>query len=196
MGGGHRKAVLIGLTSAFCGILAALSVVSSCNAASDRAAAADGAGFAANQKADGPESPVGGGVRGYWGCADLDDWYDPAGQKCYKDSGKYLKDTRPRSEAIPRPVYQNPQFIDKRRMEGHMPTYPGQAQESNMEATVVARLTFKPDGRIGETKFLRSTKIFEPSISEALASWRLAPFEVDGVPVSTYTLYKFVFRMD
>ena len=49
---------------------------------------------------------------------------------------------------------------------------------------------------MGEVKFLKSEKHFEKAVREALASWRFSPHMINNRPVGTYTVYKFVFKLE
>ena len=60
----------------------------------------------------------------------------------------------------------------------------------------VFRWGIEPDGKVGFTKLLKSHPVFERPVLEAIRSWRFAPHTINGRPVGTYTVYKFVFQID
>ena len=95
-----------------------------------------------------------------------------------------------------KPVFQRSGVIRKRRIAGSDPVYPGIARQARKEATLVVKITITPEGRVGEYRFLKTNETFEQAVIDALQSWRFSPHLVNGNPVSTYTLYKFVFKLD
>ena len=60
----------------------------------------------------------------------------------------------------------------------------------------MVKIFITPEGKVGDIKFLRSNKHFEKAIREAVAGWRFTPLMINGRPVGTYTVYKFVFKLE
>ncbi len=96
----------------------------------------------------------------------------------------------------PKPTYQPPEVIQKRRVAGHDPKYPPLARKAKLRATVMVKIFIEPDGKVGFTKVLKGHPVFEPAVLEAIHSWRFKPYSINGRPVGTYTVYKFVFQID
>ncbi len=96
----------------------------------------------------------------------------------------------------PAPKYQAPEVIKKRRVSGHEPIYPRIARAAGLESTIIVKIFITPDGRVGEMKFLKTDKHFEKAVRESLATWRFSPHMINNRPVGTYTVYKFVFKLE
>ncbi len=96
----------------------------------------------------------------------------------------------------PKPTYQAPDIIKKRRIAGSEPAYPRIARAAGLEATIIVKIFITPDGRVGEVKFLKTDKHFEKAVRQALASWKFSPHTINGRAVGTYTVYKFVFKLE
>ncbi|MBW2701122.1 MAG: energy transducer TonB [Deltaproteobacteria bacterium] len=95
-----------------------------------------------------------------------------------------------------KPTYQAPDIVKKRRVGGSEPNYPRIARAAGLEATIIVKIFITPDGKVGEMKFLKTDKHFEKSVRAALASWQFSPHTINGRPVGTYTVYKFVFKLE
>ncbi len=95
----------------------------------------------------------------------------------------------------PKPTYQAPDVILGRRIGGKDPEYPRIARQAKKEAIILVKINITPNGRVGKIKFLRTHSAFERTVLRALKSWRFSPHMINGRPVDTYTVYKFVFRM-
>ena len=96
----------------------------------------------------------------------------------------------------PTSTYQAPDVITKRRVRGSDPAYPRIARAAGLEAVIIVKIFITPEGRIGEIKFLKTDKHFEKSVRSSLAQWRFSPHMINGRPVGTYTVYKFVFKLN
>ncbi len=107
-------------------------------------------------------------------------------------------DTRPPPPAPPPPPpkYEPPEVMNKRRVSGRDPDYPRIARAAGLEATIVAKVFITPEGRVGEIIFLKSDPNFEQEIRDALSTWKFDPLMINGRPVGTYTVYKFVFKLE
>ena len=95
-----------------------------------------------------------------------------------------------------KPSYQAPEVIKKRRIAGRDPIYPPMAQKAKLRATLLIKIFIKPDGQVGYANFLKSHPVFEKAVREAIATWHFTPYQINGRPVGTYTVYKFVFQLD
>ena len=96
----------------------------------------------------------------------------------------------------PKPTFQAPAVVKKRLIAGADPSYPRIARAAGLEATIIVKIFISPEGKIGEIKFLKSNKHFEKSVRNALMSWKFSPHMINGSPVGTFTVYKFVFRLE
>lgn len=96
----------------------------------------------------------------------------------------------------PKPTYQPPEVIKNRRIAGRDPAYPRIARAAGLEATIIVKIFITPEGRVGDAKFLKSDKHFEPAVRAALKGWKFTPHMINNRPVGTYTVYKFVFKLE
>ena len=102
----------------------------------------------------------------------------------------------PKVAPAPKPTYQAPEVIKKRRIAGRDPSYPAMARKAKLRATVLVKIFIEPDGRVGFTKFLKSHPVFEKAVQEAISTWHFSPYRINDRPVGTYTVYKFVFQLN
>ena len=111
----------------------------------------------------------------------------------------------PSPQAQPKPVakptvsgpqYQPAELLSKRRTHGQEPAYPRAARLAQREGSVLVRLTISPEGKVQAYRFLRSAPLFDAAVSDVLGTWRFSPHLVDGEPVATFTVYRFLFKMD
>jgi len=102
-------------------------------------------------------------------------------------------DGRPNKER--KPIFQRFGELRKRRVSGSDPVYPRIARQAKIEATLVVRIEITPQGRVKKFRFLKTQDTFEKSVIDSIKSWRFSPYLVDGKPVATYTVYKFVFKL-
>jgi protein TonB len=86
--------------------------------------------------------------------------------------------------------------MKKRRIAGNEPAYPRIARAAGLEATIIVKIFITPEGTVGEVKFLKTDKHFEQAVRDALAQWRFSPHMINNRPVGTYTVYKFVFKLN
>jgi protein TonB len=96
----------------------------------------------------------------------------------------------------PKPTYQAPEVVKKRRVAGADPAYPRIARAAGLEAVILVKIFITPEGQVGEIKFLRTDKHFEQAVRDALKSWKFSPHMINHRPVGTYTVYKFVFKLE
>jgi protein TonB len=97
---------------------------------------------------------------------------------------------------LPPPKYQAPEVIKQRRIRGKDPAYPRIAKAAGLEATIMVKIFITPEGRVGEIKFLKSDKHFEQAIRNAIQGWKFNPHMINDRPVGTFTVYKFVFKLE
>ncbi len=103
----------------------------------------------------------------------------------------------PPPPAPPAPKYQKPDVVAKRIIGGSLkPVYPAIARAAGLEAVIIVKLFITPSGRVGDVKFLKTNKYFEQSVRDVLATWRFSPHTINNRAVGTYTVYKFVFKLD
>ena len=96
----------------------------------------------------------------------------------------------------PKPTYQPPEVIKNRRTVGTEPAYPRIAQAADLEAILIVKLFISPEGTIEDYQFLKTDKHFEQAVIDAIKGWRFSPHTINRRPVGTYTIYKFVFKLD
>jgi protein TonB len=96
----------------------------------------------------------------------------------------------------PKPIFQATEAASKRRISGSEPEYPYRARIQGWEATLIARVHISPSGTVERVEFVQTDPNFEDSVRKAVATWRFKPHVVDGKPVSTYTVMKFVFKLE
>lgn len=94
------------------------------------------------------------------------------------------------------PVLQAMEIIKKRRIVGTEPEYPRMARAAGLEAVLMVKIFINPEGEVSEVQFLKTDKHFELAVRESIARWKFSPHMINGRPVGTYTVYKFVFRLD
>ena len=94
------------------------------------------------------------------------------------------------------PIFQTSARMLARRLEGSEPEYPRIARQARIEATLVARIDVSPEGRVTAIRFLKTHEAFEKVVREAVERWRFSPFMLKGEAVPTYTVYKFVFKLE
>jgi serine/threonine-protein kinase len=95
-----------------------------------------------------------------------------------------------------KPTYQPPEVIAKRRIAGDDPIYPPVARAARIHAIVLVKIYIAPEGRVTNHKFLKSKEVFEGAVLKAIKTWRFRPHTINGRPVGTYTVYKFVFSLN
>jgi periplasmic protein TonB len=110
--------------------------------------------------------------------------------------GGIVGDAPPPAPPPPPPAYQPPEVAKKRRTSGREPEYPRIARAAGLEATILVKIFITPEGDVGEVQFLKSDPHFEEAIREALRTWKFSPHMINGRAVGTYTVYKFVFKLE
>lgn len=94
------------------------------------------------------------------------------------------------------PTFQSLEEVRKRRVAGADPEYPPAARAARLQAIVLVKVFISPTGEVESFNFLKTHEVFEPSVRAALKTWRFSPHTLGGRPVGTYTVYKFVFKLD
>jgi len=95
-----------------------------------------------------------------------------------------------------KPVFQSSARVKARRLSGREPEYPRIARQARLQATLVVKIFISPQGRVERMRFLKTHEAFERAVRKAVSTWRFSPYLVGGRPVATYTVYKFVFKLD
>ncbi len=75
------------------------------------------------------------------------------------------------------------------------PKYPEAARAAGMEGLVVVRVRIGTDGRVEETKMLKSIPIFDVAAMEAARQFEFKPGKVNGKPVKVWVAIPFNFRL-
>ena len=120
---------------------------------------------------------------------------DQAGQ-ANADSAASKTATEKMQETPPKPSYQAPEVVAKRRIAGSDPDYPPMARKAKLRATVLVKIHISPNGKVGFMKILKGNPLFNDAVTKAIKTWRFSPYTINGRPVGTYTVYKFVFQID
>jgi protein TonB len=79
------------------------------------------------------------------------------------------------------------------------PPYPAASVRFGEEGTVTIELRVGTDGRVRESRLLRSSgfpRLDAAALAEALRAWRLKPASVDGTPVEAWHAVRVSFRLD
>jgi protein TonB len=63
------------------------------------------------------------------------------------------------------------------------PTYPAMAQSARVQGVVIIEATIGPDGRVQETKVLRSIPLLDAAALDAVKQWTFTPTLLNGIPV-------------
>jgi periplasmic protein TonB len=95
----------------------------------------------------------------------------------------------------PKPVFRTTDDAKRERISGSDPAYPQRAQIQGWEGTLVVRIHISPSGSVERLDFIQTDKNFEETVRKAVLSWRFKPRMVDGKAVSTYTVWRFVFKL-
>ena len=96
----------------------------------------------------------------------------------------------------PVPVFMEERFVRERRISGEEPAYPANALRDEIEGVVLAKVVIGPDGRVTQVIIQQGHPVFERTVREAVMNWRFKPQTVDGRLVTTYTTFRFIFRLE
>jgi TonB family protein len=94
-----------------------------------------------------------------------------------------------------RPLYQMAKDMLKRRIKGEEPAYPRSALKRRKQGEIMVKLTINPDGSIKEHSFIKDDREFHSAVLKKIEDWRFKPHYVKGRPITTYSVFKFVFRL-
>lgn len=75
------------------------------------------------------------------------------------------------------------------------PVYPRIAQSARIQGTVVIEATIGPDGKVRETRVLRSIPLLDQAALEAVQQWEYAPTRLNGVAVPVIVTVKVNFTL-
>jgi protein TonB len=78
------------------------------------------------------------------------------------------------------------------------PVYPYRAQRLNLDGEVNVKFLVDTNGWVSRITILKSTppKLFDRSVTDALATWRFSPGKLRGKPVNTWMTTTIAFRID
>lgn len=78
------------------------------------------------------------------------------------------------------------------------PVYPFRARRLNLDGKVDVRFLVDKTGCVSRVSIIHAApaKLFDPSVLEAISSWRFKPGKVRGKPVNTWVATTIVFRID
>jgi len=71
---------------------------------------------------------------------------------------------------------------------------PDLARQAGAEGTVVIQALVGTDGRVSETRILKSIPVLNGAAEEAVRRWRFKPAEAGGTPVATWVSVPMTFR--
>jgi periplasmic protein TonB len=69
------------------------------------------------------------------------------------------------------------------RIKNVNPVYPSIAQSARVQGVVIIEATIGPDGRVQDTKVLRSIPLLDQAAIDAVKQWTYTPTLLNGVPV-------------
>lgn len=95
----------------------------------------------------------------------------------------------------PKPVFRTTDDAKRERISGSDPVYPQRAQIQGWEGTLVVRIHIAPSGAVERLEFVKTDENFEETVRKAILSWRFKPRYIDGKAVSSYTVWRFVFKL-
>jgi len=72
--------------------------------------------------------------------------------------------------------------------------YPDIARQAGVEGTVVVQALVGTDGRVRDTRILRSIPMLNGAAQDAVRQWRFKPASAGGAPVATWISVPMVFR--
>lgn len=77
------------------------------------------------------------------------------------------------------------------------PKYPDDARKKGMEGTVFVKLLVSERGDVKQTEVVQSdAEIFNQASIDAAMKWRFTPGKKNGVPVATWVVLPFKFKLD
>jgi protein TonB len=94
----------------------------------------------------------------------------------------------------PTPIFQDMDFVRKKRVQGSDPKYPPQAQAAGITGVVIAKITIGADGRVQGIDFIQTHSAFERAVRTAVEGWVFQPHVVEGRAIPIYCIYKFIFK--
>ncbi|HVH28152.1 MAG TPA: energy transducer TonB, partial [Vicinamibacterales bacterium] len=83
----------------------------------------------------------------------------------------------------PPPVRVGGQIKAPVRVKNVNPVYPPIAQSARVQGVVIIEATIGPDGRVTDTKVLRSIPLLDQAAVDAVRQWTYTPTLLNGVPV-------------
>jgi TonB family protein len=83
----------------------------------------------------------------------------------------------------PPPVRVGGQIKAPVRVKNVNPVYPSIAQSARVQGVVIIEATIGPDGRVTDTKVLRSIPLLDQAAVDAVKQWTYTPTLLNGVPV-------------
>jgi protein TonB len=94
-----------------------------------------------------------------------------------------LLDAPPPPPPPPPPVRVGGQIKAPVRVKNVNPVYPSIAQSARVQGVVIIEATIGPDGRVTDTKVLRSIPLLDQAAVDAVKQWTYTPTLLNGVPV-------------
>ena len=75
------------------------------------------------------------------------------------------------------------------------PVYPADAQSRKIQGIVIIEATIGADGRVRDTRVLRSVAMLDEAALAAVRQWKYAPTLLDGKPVAVIMTVTVNFRL-
>jgi protein TonB len=110
----------------------------------------------------------------------------------------------PLVEAPPAPPLSGPRLFEvgevdtaPRVLRGAPPSYPFHARRQGIAGRVVARFLVDAKGGVSQISIVEATPrgVFDASVLQAVARWRFSPGMLEGVPVNTWVVAPFEFKL-
>ena len=88
-----------------------------------------------------------------------------------------------RAKAKMMPVRPGGRIMEPRKIKDVKPVYPALAQSARVSGTVVIEATIGTDGKVTDTKVVRSIPLLDQAALDAVRQWEYLPTMLNGVPV-------------
>jgi periplasmic protein TonB len=82
------------------------------------------------------------------------------------------------------------------KVKGAAPTYPPLARQGHVEGVVIIEVTIGTDGKVKDTKVIRTVKMLEDSAVSAVRTWEYKPTIVNGQAVQVVTTVPINFTLE
>lgn len=108
--------------------------------------------------------------------------------------GVVSKRPPPKPKEPTRPVFVPPQVAEKLKISGEMPRYLPMARMARVEGKIIIKVCIRTDGTVSSIKILKGLPALNNEVISKVKTWRYKPHMVDGKPIATCSVVRFVFR--